>query len=130
MKLRRVSLHRIGLVSVVLVAALSAGAEVTGMADPKSLLLGGGFMLADFHLIRLLVSRLIAPGMRQGWTVLLLMMKFLFVVVLIAGVMYQFPIEPMSFAAGASILLAAIVLDATVLGSVLEVEEASAADTP
>jgi hypothetical protein len=100
-------------------------AALAKVGRPSSIVAGGGFMLADFHLIRLLVSRLIAPGMSQGWTVLLLTIKFLLAVGLIAGVLFQLPVEPISFAVGASTLLAAIVLDACALGEPVETERAS-----
>jgi len=128
MKLRTVSLGRISVVTGLLVGLLASLAALTAVAEPPSILLGGAFMLADFHLIRLLVSRLIAPGMSQGWTVLLLTAKFLFGIVLIAGVMYQLPVEPLSFAAGASVLLVAIVLDASVFGSPVEPGEGPTGD--
>ena len=128
MKLRTVSLSRISTGTGLLVCVLSIVAGLSGIGDPSSLVLGGAFMLADLHLIRMLVSRLIAPGMSQGWTVLLLVTKFLFVIVLIAAVMYQFPVEPMSFAAGASVLLVVIVLDASVFGSPVESRDVSTTD--
>ena len=79
-------------------------------------------MLADFHLIRMLVSRLITPAMSQGSTVFLLTLKFFLIIVLVAGVLYQFPVAPMSFAVGASLLLLACLIDVVLLGDVVDPE--------
>lgn len=73
-------------------------------------------MLLNFHLLRTLVSRLLRPGLGKGVAASLLTLKLLLFVVLIAGVFYQAPLAPMSFALGATLLLAAIVLNATMLG--------------
>jgi len=73
-------------------------------------------MLLDFHLIRMLVSRLMTPGVGKGWIFMLLTLKLALVVTLIAAVFYRLPVSPMWFATGASTLLVAVVLDATVLG--------------
>jgi len=121
-KLRRVSLQRISASTL----ALSSGAALvgwaTGLADGPSIMIGGLVMWANFHLIRLLVSLLMRPGLGPGaqvWGLVLLTLKLLLAVVLVAGVFYQFPVAPMSFAAGATMLLVAIVLEATVFGEPL-----------
>ena len=44
------------------------------------------------------------------------MLKFILAVLLVAGAVYQFPVAPLSFAAGASMLLVAVVLEAVFLG--------------
>jgi hypothetical protein len=119
MKLRRVSLPRVAKLILVLTTATTACAVVTGVGDAWSIALGGAFTLANFHLIRMLVSLLIRPelGRRAGPRALVLVtLKLLLVVALVAGVVYQLPVAPLSFAIGASTLLVACVLEAGVLG--------------
>lgn len=73
-------------------------------------------MLADFALIRLLVSRVIRPGESRATALVLMIFKVMLFVGLLAVVILQLPVEPLSFAAGASMLLAAFVLEAVWLG--------------
>ena len=122
MKLRRVSLQRISASTLALATGAAIAGWATGLADGTSVVLGGLVMWANFHLIRLLVSLLMRPGLgprAQVWALVLVTLKLLLAVVLVAGVFYQFPVAPMSFAAGASLLLVAIVLEATVFGEPL-----------
>ena len=109
--------------SALLLAGLVAGALLTGLGSPLSLMVGGAFMLADFYLIRVLVSRLIRPGAGLALAFGGLALKFLLVVAFVVAVFYQWPVEPLSFAAGASVLLVAAVIDATLLGAVTETVE-------
>jgi hypothetical protein len=53
------------------------------------------------------------------WAGALLTLKFLLSVLLVAAVVYQFPVAPLSFAVGSSMLLVASVLEAAVLGEPL-----------
>jgi hypothetical protein len=125
MKLRRVSLQRISSVTLGLAFGAAVCALATGWADAASIALGGGVAWANFHLIRLLVSLVVRPGFgpwAQAWGLLLLTLKLLLAIVLVAGVFYQFPVAPMSFAFGATMLLVAIVLDATLFGEPLALE--------
>jgi hypothetical protein len=76
-------------------------------------------MLANFHLLRLMVLLVYAAGVgpnARTWAVALLTLKLLLAVVLVARSFYQFPVAPLSFALGASMLLIAAVLEATLLG--------------
>jgi len=117
--LRVVNVDRIGWVTILMVAVAALGGEAVGAVNAVSVAAGGAFMLADFHLIRMLVSLLIRPGSGpwgRASALLLLTLKFLLAVILLAGVLYQFPIAPMSFALGASMLLVACLLDAIWLG--------------
>ena len=120
MKLRTVSTRRIVCTTAILVLACAAVAALSGYGHATSLLAGGAFMIADFHLIRMFVSRLIKPGVSSAAPIVLLTLKFFLVIVLIVGVFYQFPIAPMSFAFGASLLLLAAVLEAVALGRVVD----------
>ena len=114
---RVADLRRLALVAGLLTLGMAAAAAVAGVGAPVSLLLGGAFMLANLYLIRMLVSRLIRPGAGRGSTVFLLVSKFFLVLLLLAGVLYQFPVDPLSFAAGATTLVVAAVLEAVWLGS-------------
>lgn len=120
MRTRLVEPLRVGRVSAVLVAVLAAATVLGGVGDVTSVLVGGAFMLADFHLIRILVSRLIKPGAGRGLAFVGLGLKFLLVLALVVAVFRQWPVEPLSFAAGVSMLLVAALLDATVLGTSTE----------
>ena len=117
MKARLVDLGRVGIVTAFLVLLLAGGAWLAGRGAPRSILLGGAFMLVNFHLIRWLVSRLVRPGKHKGTTLLLLGSRFALWLLLLAGVFWRFPVGPMSFAAGATMLVVALVLDATCLGA-------------
>jgi hypothetical protein len=97
---------------------------LTGVPHAPSVAAGGAVMLANFHLIRMLVSLLMARGSgrwAQASGLVLLTLKLLLGLVLVAGVLYQFPVEPMSFAAGASMLLVACVLEAAWFGEPVDV---------
>ena len=119
MKSRHVTLRRVSNLAVALTVSAAALAAATGYADAISVALGGAFMLGNFHLIRMLVSLVVKGGSGQGarlWAGALLTLKFLLSVLLVAAVIYQFPVAPLSFALGASMLLVAAVLEAAVLG--------------
>ena len=121
MKLRRVETGRVIRTSLLLLALAVVAAALCGLGSPASLALGGGFMAADIHLIRILVSRLIGSGTSRTWIFLLLGLKFFLLIGLVTGIMYQWPVAPLSFAFGASMLPLASLLEATLLGSVVEV---------
>jgi hypothetical protein len=119
---RRVSLRRVSNLTLALTFGAAGLAAVTGYGEPLNVALGGGFMLGNFHLIRILVSLVVRAGSGQGarlWAGALLTLKFLLSVLLVAAVVYQFPVAPLSFAGGASTLLVAAVLEAAVLGEPL-----------
>jgi hypothetical protein len=118
-KARRVSLARVSNLTIVLSALAAAIGGLTGIAHGWSVAIGGAFMLGNFHLLRLLVSLVMRPASgrnARAWAVVLLTLKLLLAVVLVAAVIYQFPVAPLSFALGASMLLIAALLEATVLG--------------
>lgn len=116
MKLRTVDTGRTTRTTLTLVVASASALMLWEPRAAASLAAGGAFMLADFHLIRILVSRLMARRGSRGLTFALLTLKFLLIFVLAAGVLYRFPVAPMWFACGASLLLAAIVAEAAWLG--------------
>ncbi len=116
MTLRSVDLGRVVRLTMAMVAAAAAVAALSGAAAPVSLLLGGAFMLVNVHLIRLLVSRQITPGASKGVAFALLGAKLLLLSLLLVAVFRQFPVAPLSFAFGASLLLVAAVAEAVLLG--------------
>lgn len=124
MRTRLVDPSLVGRLSAVLVGLAAALSAMGSLGDVASVLAGGAFMLADFHLIRILVSRLIRPGAGRALAYGGLALKFLLVLVLVVAVFRQWPVEPLSFAAGASMLLVAALLEATWLGTPTETAEA------
>ncbi|NQY90102.1 MAG: hypothetical protein HRT46_00410 [Deltaproteobacteria bacterium] len=104
--------------TALLVLALAVASWVAGLGNAISVLLGGGFMVINFRVIRMLVGRAVSSSRRalgsesaagrRTWP--LFIGKLLLGIALIAGVLYQFPVEPLSFAAGTTALLLVIVL--------------------
>lgn len=113
---RTVSIDRIWKTTVLLTVVLAGLCALSGRGEAASVLAGGAFAVANFHLIRMLVSRLIAPGADGRRTASLLGTKFLLLLALLAVALKRLPIEPASFGLGAGMLLIAIVLDAVLLG--------------
>lgn len=126
MTLRRVSLMRISHLTVGLAVLVMGAGLAWGKMHALSVGAGAAVMLANFHLLRLLVSLLIRPGLgpwAHALGLALLTLKLTLAMVLVAGVLYQFPVAPMSFALGASLLLVAALLEATVVGEPLETSD-------
>ena len=116
MTLRTVDLWRMSRITLVLGALAATLSAATRIGEAASLVLGTTFMLVNLHLIRMLVSRVMTPGSSPALSMLVLVLKFTMGLALIAGVFYRFPVEPMSFAFGATLLLVAVVLEASVTG--------------
>ncbi len=127
MQARVVDLSRMLGVSLALTAAATLASVITGWGRPGSVALGGLFMFANVALIRMLVSRLIRPGASRAASLVLLVLKFLLMILLVVGVMLQFPVEPLSFAVGASMLLVAALLEAAVIGEAVNDEDQNGA---
>ncbi len=119
MTLRRSDPARITYWAAFTALATAALSLLAGVGSPSSVLLGGAFMIVNFSLIRMLVSRLIRPGASKGATMALLAAKFFLLLLLVVAVLAQFPVEPMSFGVGATALVIAAVLEGTLLGEVL-----------
>ena len=117
---RRLDLQRLSTSTVVLTAVASVGSLLSGLGNPWSIAAGGAVMLANYHLIRMLVSQLIRPQAGKAGVVFLFVCKFALFFALVAGAFYRLPIEPRSFAVGATGLLVAAVLEATILGDPLK----------
>lgn len=117
---RRIDLRRVGGLAVGLTFVASLGSALCGIGEPMSVAAGGAVMLANYHLIRMLVSQLIRPQLSKSWTLVAFVGKFLLFFALVAGAIYRLPIEPMSFAVGATQLLFALLVEALVTGEQLE----------
>ena len=120
MILRTVDIRKVGWLSVGLVGLAVAGAGLSGVGQAASIAFGGAYMFANYHLIRMLVSRLISPAASAGAAQILLAGKLLLAFLLVVGVFAQFPVDPMSFALGATMLPAAAVLEAVWLGQPID----------
>ncbi|RMD85960.1 MAG: hypothetical protein D6815_00780 [Candidatus Dadabacteria bacterium] len=116
MRARRVSPGRITRTALGMTAVAAVLSAATGCGSPASLAAGGLFMAVDFHLIRLLVSTVMTPGRSRTAAFLLVAAKGGLLLGLLGFLFYRFPLEPLSFAAGTSLLLAAAVADAVWLG--------------
>lgn len=120
MRSRTVDIRRIGRNTLILTGVFSLLiAWVSGPAAGWSAAAGGALATGNLHLIRATVSRLIARTRKTAQGVGLVVLKLVLMVALIAGAFYRLPVEPGPFAAGVSMLLLAIVLDACVLGTPL-----------
>jgi hypothetical protein len=115
--LRTVDIARVGRVTAAVTAVAAATAALTGVGRWPSVALGGAVMIANYHLIRMLVSRLIGADRSTGKAAFALVAKMVLMIALVAGVLYRFPIAPGSFAVGATSLLVAMLLEACLFGT-------------
>lgn len=119
MTLRTISLNHVSNLTLGLVAAAMAVGALSGTMHAPSIAAGGALMLLNFHLLRMLVSLLIRPGLgpwAHAWTLGLLTLKLSIAIVVVAGVLYRFPVAPLSFAVGSSMLIVAAVFEAVIAG--------------
>jgi hypothetical protein len=115
-----VDIRRIGRITLILTGLFSLVlAWASGPAAGWSAAAGGALATGNLHLIRATVSRLIARTGKTAQGVGLVVIKLVLMVALVAGAFYRLPVEPGAFAAGVSMLLVAMVLDACVLGTPL-----------
>jgi hypothetical protein len=120
MQTRRVDIERIGRNTLILTGLFAVGSGLLlGSAAAWSTVAGGALATGNLHLIRATVSRLIARTHRAAQGVGLVVLKLVLMVALVAGAFSRLPLEPAPFAAGVSMLLVAILLDACVLGTPL-----------
>lgn len=116
---RSVSIVRIAKTASLLTVALAILGLASGVGDAPSLLFGGAFSVANFHLIRWMVSRLISPdsaGPRMGSVV---STKLFLLLALLAVALKRLPIDAASFLVGGGTLLIAVIFDAVWLGEVV-----------
>lgn len=120
MRPRTVDIHRIGRNTLILTGVFSAFAAcIWGSAAGLSAAAGGALATGNLHLIRATVSRLIARAGKTAPGVGLVVLKLGLMVALVAGAFHRLPVEPVPFAAGLSMLLVAVLLDACVFGTPL-----------
>jgi len=113
-----VDLTRITVLHLGLVAGSTLLASSLRFGDPISILLGGGVMAANFVLLRVIVWAICSAAKnperqgRMGWGVIAFVLKFGLFLVLLGGLFVRMPIEGMSFAFGATLLMVACVIEA------------------
>jgi multidrug transporter EmrE-like cation transporter len=122
---RTVKIERIWKTTIFLTVVLALLCRSTNVADPGSIVFGGAVSVLNFHLIRLLVSRLMSPAAGQQLS-LIVALKFLLLLTLIAVALKRLPIDLASFLLGTGTIVLAIVLDAVWLGD--RIDAADSAD--
>lgn len=109
-----IDLTRISKLHLGLVGATGGLAYATQWAQPGSLVLGGAVMGANFWLLRL-IAGVLRPGGGQGRAAVAMgafVLKFALLIGLLVALFWHVPIEGMSFAFGATLLLVACVVEA------------------
>lgn len=100
------------------VAAVAAASYALRIGDPFSVFLGGAVMGANFALLRIMTSyactAVARPDHRRraAAAAAAFVVKFALFLALLAGVFLRLPVEGLSFAVGATPLLAAFVVEA------------------
>jgi hypothetical protein len=122
-----VQLQKIERVHFALIAGAVTLAGLTGWMGAGSVALGGGVMAANLWLLKRISRRLLTPGMatqRPGVVLLLVLAKFSIFLGLLGLLFWRVPLDPMAFAAGATLLMVACVVVALASPgpSVIEVE--------
>lgn len=121
-----VDLDRIGKLHAGLVGTSGIVAYFTRWGEAGSLLLGGLVMGANFVLLRFITSMLVAAAKtpdkpnRAALGVAAVVVKFTLFLALVVGMFARLPIEGMSFAFGATMLLVACVSEAIRADTVLK----------
>lgn len=107
-----IRLEQIERVHFALIAVVSAVAALTGWFGAGSVALGGGVMAANVWLLKQITRRLLTPGdatARPGVVLLLVLAKFSIFLGLLGLLFWRVPLDPMAFAAGATLLMVACV---------------------
>jgi len=105
---------RIELWHVILLAALLATLGQSKFLDPTSLIAGGVFMGVNFLLLAYGIAWILGPLAGKGRVktgVGLLILKFAIFLGLLATLFFRFNLDAVSFAAGFSTLIIAIILE-------------------
>ncbi len=108
-----IQLEHIERVHFGLIAAAAAAAWSTGWMGPGSVALGGGVMAANLWLLKQIARRLLTPetaAERPGVVLLLVLAKFSIFIGLLGLLFWKVPLDPMAFAAGATLLMVACVV--------------------
>ena len=122
---------RIGRLMLAMSALLAATFALTSGGRAALSALGGGLVaVANLYLIRTAVSRLIAAPRRPAVGVGAVLIKLVLGVGMIAAAFARLPIEPVPFALGVSVLLAAVLIEALLLGSPIPSSTASDRSDP
>lgn len=103
---------RIGLWQAVATFAMAGIVLVSGRGSVAGVVGGAGLMYASLLLQHLAVGLLLRGGTRSGLAIVLFVLKLLLLIAVAAIGLRTTLLAPMSFAAGASTLLLAIVIDA------------------
>lgn len=107
-----IRLEQIERVHFALIAAATAVAALTGWFGAGSVALGGGVMAANVWLLKQISQRLLTPSVasqRPGVVLLLVLAKFSIFLGLLGLLFWRVPLDPMAFAAGATLLMVACV---------------------
>ncbi len=107
-----IQLEQIERVHYGLIAVATAVAWLTGWGGPGSVALGGGVMAANLWLLKQITRRLLTKSAaeRPGVVLLLVLAKFSIFLGLLGLLFWQVPLDPMAFAAGATLLMVACVV--------------------
>ncbi len=97
---------------LVLLGGAACAAYASGWLSAPSVLLGGAVMGLNFRLLRTIVARLLSPqrGQSAALAVALLLLKFALLIALFGALLWRLPLEPLSVAVGATMLLLACLL--------------------
>ena len=120
---RSVKIERIWRTAIGLTVALALLCVVAGVGDAASVVFGGLVAVVNFHLIRMLVSRLMSPDAAGSRLSMVVALKFLLLLTLLAVALKRLPIDLASFLVGGGTLVVAIVVDAAWLGRPLETSD-------
>jgi len=106
----KTTIEKIERLNLVLLAACSILAGVSGWLHAPSFLLGGGVMQLNFWLLKKIVRMLVVPsavrekrGRRRA--VVIFLGKVLLFIALLSGLFLQYPVQAWSFMGGVSLLL-------------------------
>ncbi len=107
-----VRLEEIEKVHFAMIAVATTVAGLTGWMGAGSVALGGGVMAANVWLLKQITRRLLTPSAaahRPGVVLLLVLAKFSIFLGLLGLLFWRVPLDPMAFAAGATLLMFACV---------------------
>jgi hypothetical protein len=113
---RSIKIERIEKTTIFLTVALALLSLVTKTGDAASIAFGGAVSWLNLRLIRVLVSRLMSPGVAGKSFSQLVTIKLLLLLALVAVALKRLPVDAVWFLIGGGMLFAAIVLEVLVLG--------------
>ena len=122
MTARRIDPARIARTTGVVAVLMALASWIGGVGDGPSVLFGGGVAVVNFHLIRVLVSRLMTPLAAPGRMSSVVAAKLLVLLAVLAVSLRRLPIDAASFLVGTSTLFLAVLVEAAWLGEPLPPE--------